>query len=135
MNGAAFLRYAVRAAVLGALFVTLAGASCTPPTIQENFVLAYVTAQNQINVRFAPINALTNWSDGAFPTTVQAGRGVGLAIDQAGLMHIALTDTSTAVRMIWGLGPAIWDNDSTSTPSAPPDSSPVGIYLGQNRWA
>jgi hypothetical protein len=137
MNNKNSLRCVLRAAALCAMSLALLASHCprTPVTVQENLVLAYVTAQDRINARWAPANAITSWSDGAFPSTPQAGRGVGMAIDNAGVMHIALTDSYTEVKMVWGLGPAVWDNSASSEPSAPPNSSPVGVYLAQNRWA
>jgi hypothetical protein len=114
------------------VFVSLPGASLT---VQENFIVAYVTSENKINIRSTPVNVINDWVDGAFPSSVQAGRGVGLAVDKAGVMNIALTDTSNGVRMVWGLGPAIWDSTARSFSAAPPVSAPVGVHLGENRWA
>jgi hypothetical protein len=138
MSASALGRIAFWLLACASALALLSGPTCPDGggiTVQENFVVAYVTAQDQINVRSAPVNATTSWLDGAFPGNIPAGRGVGLAIDSAGVMHLALTDTSAAVRMVWGLGPATWDNTALSTPAAPPDSSPVGVHLGQNRWA
>lgn len=111
--------------------------SCCPPTeIQENYVLAYVNMTNQIVVRSREARTGTTWLDGRFPTNVPAGLGVGLAADTSGVMHIIFTNNqgSANVRMVWGLGPAVWDNSAVSTSAMIPASSISAVSLGGNRW-
>lgn len=123
-------------AIIPTILLAFTFSCCPPCKIQENFVLAYVNEANQIVVRSMEARTGTAWSDGKFPTDVQAGLGVGLAADTVGLIHIIFANekVSANVKMVWGLGPAVWDKSAVSTPAMIPVSSISAVSLGGDRW-
>ncbi|MGI9304369.1 MAG: hypothetical protein ACR2RB_16935 [Gammaproteobacteria bacterium] len=50
------------------------------------------------------------------------------------MLHIVMTDGTDDIKFVWGLGPAVWDNNDVSEPSFPPASAPSAARIGTNRW-
>ncbi|HEV2714045.1 MAG TPA: hypothetical protein VGU64_02195 [Terriglobales bacterium] len=112
--------------------------NCHPITLSpvaDQFMLGYVTGATSpltghVVVRWALSAPSLDWKDGSFPTGVHPGSGVGIMAGRDGLFRLALTDIAPSqIEMVWGLGPAIWDNSGLTPAAAPPASSPVGVAL------
>jgi hypothetical protein len=103
--------------------------------VPERFFLAFAQAgSSEVRVRYSDDGS--TWTDGSFPAQAMGTsfRGVAAASDEAGVLHIVMTDGTSDINFVWGLGPAVWDNSDVSAPSHPPDSAPSAARIGTNRW-
>jgi hypothetical protein len=118
--------------VVSIFLIVLTGCQ-PPPKVKKLFVLAYTTDQNNINVRYAEVNNISNWIDGKFPSTILAEQGPGLAFDQSGIIDLVLTVAGNSINLEWGILP-LWDNKAVIVPAVPAASSPVAANLGNDLW-
>ena len=123
--------------VLGILFILFAVGIYRGSThTLERFFLAFdQQGSARVKVRYSE-NAI-NWEDGNFPAdaTHPNIRGVGALTDNNGVMHVLVTDESNNdVNMVWGLGPAIWDNRGASRPLHPIDSAISAEFIEQDKF-
>ncbi len=113
--------------------------NCQPITIpapKEKLFLAFAEANSSnMRVRWSDDRGVT-WQDGNFPAqpTTTSFQGIGAAADEAGVLHIVMTDAANDINFVWGLGPAIWDNSARSQATHPPVSAPSAANIGDGRW-
>lgn len=127
-------------ALCGALLFGMSGFRChTTQPPPDQIVLGY-TSGNNIKIAWTPEASNLSWQSGNFPSNITQAAGsesgVGLMTDEHGVMHIAIAKASNnEIQLVWGAGPAIWDNSGRSLPAAPPETSPVGVILDYPNYA
>lgn len=88
--------------------------------VKQSYMLAFADSKSVIHVRWSEDG--THWKDGQF-LTQKTDVGTGAMSDPSGIMRMVLwTDAGKDVRLLWGLGPAIWD-------SSPDPHSPQQVAL------
>jgi len=108
---------------------------------REHFVFAFMeegsaSSKTRIHVRWSR-DAL-NWQDGNFPAlssstsvTLDKTHGVGGAARRHdGVFQWLLFSKPSAIEMIWGLGPTIWDSSGKKLESGAMSSAPEAVDLG-----
>ena len=107
--------------------------------VRESYMLAFQKlGSSQIQVQWSYDGQ--NWESGGFPREVTSEinpttiKGIGAAVDNSSVLSIVAFNQPNSIEFAWGLGPSVWDNYSTTTPSAPPASGPSIAYLERNKW-
>ncbi|NHJ48162.1 MAG: hypothetical protein FK733_10280 [Asgard group archaeon] len=139
--------------IIGFILISFVFLCIVPTSIKSDspdemrYVLAYMDYEDfldpfpKIKVRYS--NDGSVWNDGDFPSDDHLDlttHGVGLMADDYGLLNFLMFDyeysgENRGVKIVYGLGPAIWDKSDIDAPAKEPNSAPSGIQIGDRLYA